>query len=310
MIPWVTVWGYGAEIKSTRDSLLVRQKGTLTQYPLDDMRHLLIAGGHTLHTSVLERLADRGIAVSFFTAHGKPVGGIYGKGAPSLAAQQRDIPVHKFAMASIRSSLDERLRYINELAEFDPEGLYFKGEFDILNAAREELEYLITLPEIGRAFSLTKTMYYEIIGRKLPKVLGYRRRSQPPFMDPVNVMMSHGYAVLYANFAVACTGAGLDLSRGALYGEIVSAPGGRGGCVLDLMEPATVSMVDRVIIRMAAEGCLDGAYEVATRCLLSNELKEEFMKRLHGSINTTLIAENVNRYAESVKDGRDIIFHY
>lgn len=310
MIPWVTVWGYGAEIKSTRDSLLVRQKGKLTQYPLDDMRHLLIAGGHTLHTSVLERLAERGIAVSFFTAHGKPVGGLYGRDGPSLAAVQRDIPIHKFAMASIRYSLDARLRYINELAESDPEGLYLKGEFDILNAAREELDFLITLPEIGRAFSLTKTMYYEILGRAMPKTLGYRRRSQPPFMDPVNVMMSHGYSVLYATFAVACTGAGLDLSRGALYGEIVPAIGGKGGCVLDLMEPATVSMVDRVIVQMAKEGRLDGAYEVATRCLLSNELKEEFMERLHGSIDTILIRDNVIRYAESVKDGTEIIFHY
>ena len=310
MIPWVTVWGYGSEIKATRDSLLIRRKGGLTRYALDDMRHLLIAGGHTLHTSVLERLAERGVAVSFFTAHGKPVGGLYGRGAPSLAAAQREIPVHKFAMASIRSSLDERLRYINELAESDPEGLYFKGEFDILQAAREELEFLITLPEIGRAFSLTKTMYYEIIGRMIPKELGYRRRSTPPFTDPVNVMMSHGYAVLYANFALACTGAGLDLSRGALYGQIVPAAGGRSGCVLDLMEPATVSMVDRVIIRMAMEGRLNGAYELTNRCLLSDELKEEFMKRLHGSIDSALIEENVSRYAESVKDGREILFHY
>jgi len=310
MIPWVTVWGYGAEIKSTQDSLLVRQKGTQTRYPLDGMRHLLIAGGHTLHTSVLERLADRGIAVSFFTAHGKPVGGLYGKGGPSLVAVQRDIPIHKFAMASIRCSLDERMRYINELAEADPEGLYFKGEFDILTAARGELDFLITLPEIGRVFSLTKTMYYEILGRTVPKMLGFRRRIQPPFMDPVNVMMSHGYAVLYATFAVACTGAGLDISRGALYGEIVPVIGGKGGCVLDLMEPATVSMVDRVIVQMAKEGRLDGAYEVTTRCLLSNELKEEFMARLNGSIDTVLIQDNVNRYAESVKDGRDILFHY
>lgn len=310
MIPWVTVWGYGSEIKATRDSLLIRRKDGLTRYALDDMRHLLIAGGHTLHTSVLERLAERGVAVSFFTAHGKPVGGLYGRGAPSLAAAQREIPVHKFAMASIRSSLDERLRYINELAESDPEGLYFKGEFDILQAAREELEFLITLPEIGRAFSLTKTMYYEIIGRMIPKELGYRRRSTPPFTDPVNVMMSHGYAVLYANFALACTGAGLDLSRGALYGQIVPAAGGRSGCVLDLMEPATVSMVDRVIIRMAMEGRLNGAYELTNRCLLSDELKEEFMKRLHGSIDSVLIEENVSRYAESVKDGREILFHY
>ena len=310
MIPWVTVWGYGAEIKSTRDSLIVRQKGTMTRYPLDDMRHLLIAGGHSLHTSVLERLADRNIAVSFFTAHGKPVGGLYGRGGPSLSAAQRDIPVHKFAMTSIRCSLDERLRYLNELAEMTPGGLYFKGELDILAKARDELDFLITLPEIGRAFSLTKTMYYEILSRAVPNTLGYRRRVQPPFTDPINVMLSHGYAVLYASFAVACVGAGLDLSRGALYGEIVPVTGGRGGCVLDLVEPAGISMVDRVVVKMAAEGLLEGAYEVVTRCLLSEETKEEFMKRLHASIDTKSIETNVYWYAKAVKEGGDFAFHY
>ena len=104
------------------------------------MRHLLIAGGHSLHTSVLELLADHGIAVSFFTAHGKPAGGIYGKGAPSLATQQRDIPVHKFAMASIRSSMDDRslLDSINViLIEFEDETADdCKAAFDIFNAAR------------------------------------------------------------------------------------------------------------------------------------------------------------------------------
>jgi CRISPR/Cas system-associated endonuclease Cas1 len=83
----------------------------------------------------------------------------------------------------------------------------------------------------------------------------------------VNAMFSHGYAVLYATFALACTGAGLDLSRGALYGVVEPVPGGGGACVLDLMEPAMVPMVDRVIVKWQPGELLrggmrlpDGAY--------------------------------------------------
>ena len=309
-VPWVTVWGFGAEIKSTKDSLLVRQDGKVTRYPLDEVSHLLIAGGHSLNTVVLERLTERGIPVSFFDVHGKPVGGLYGGGGPRLSAAQRGIPVHKFAMATIQASLGERMRFLNELAESDPAGLFYKGELEVLNAARDELNFLITLPEIGRLFSFTKAMYYEILSRAVPQTLEYHRRVLPPYPDPVNAMFSHGYAVLYATFTPACIGAGLDLSRGAFYGEIEQAPGGRGACVLDLMEPATISMVDRVVVKMAAEGVLDGGYELAGRCILSEELKTEFSSRLHEAINLASIEDNVQRYAETVKNGGDVILHY
>ena len=309
-IPWVTVWGFGAEIKSTKDSLLVRQDGKVTRYPFDEVSHLLIAGGHSLNTAVLERLAERRIPVSFFDVHGKPVGGLYGEGGPRLSAAQREIPVHKFAMATIQDSLGERMRFLNELAESDPSGLFYKGELDILNAARDELNFLVTLPEIGRVFSFTKAMYYEILSRAVPQTLGYRRRVLPPYLDPVNAMFSHGYAVLYATFTLACTGAGLDLSRGALYGVVEPVPGGGGACVLDLMEPAMVPMVDRVIVKMAAGGALEGRYEAAGRCILSEELKTEFTSRLHEAINPALIEENVQRYAGAVKNGGDVVLHY
>ena len=310
MIPWVTVRGYGAEIKSTKDSLLVRQNGKMTRYPLDEVSHLLIAGGHTLSTSALGHLAEHHIPVSFFDDHGKPLGGLYGEKGPSLAAAQKEIPIHKFAMGTIQASLGERMRFLNELAESDPSGLFLKGELDILNASRDELNFLITLPEIGRVFSFTKAMYYEILSRAVPKDLGYHRRVRPPYPDPVNVMFSHGYMVLYALFSLACTGAGLDLDRGALYGEIEPVFGGRGACVLDLMEPAMVPMVDRVIVKMAAGGLIDKEYENAGRCILSEELMRMFNERLHESMNTAVIEENVQRYAATVKDGGDLVLHY
>ena len=94
--------------------------------------------------------------------------------------------------------------------------------------------------EIDRAFSLTKAMYYEIIGRKLPKVLGYRRRSQPSrFMDiaslngakPVPAPRGRSvWTTLPGSFHL--WKAGLDFSCGKnLRCEIVSAPGGRGSTV-------------------------------------------------------------------------------
>ncbi len=304
-VPWVTVWGYGADIRATPQTLIVREKSVKSAYPLSSFRHLLIAGGHTLETAAVAHLINRNISVSFFDVHGEPVGFIRPSGyeAYSLKSCQRNLPVHSSAMSVITSALKSRMMYLNELASGREDGLFYKGELEILNDASRELEFLITLPELGRIFSLTRNMYYEILSRVVMPELEYRRREKPPYMDPVNAMFAHGYAVLYASIAVAATGAGLDPEVGSLYGRVIPAGKTRGACVMDLMEPAMTSMVDRVVVDMVSEGRLHRQYEVSSRCILSERLMREFNRRLAVSIDSAVIDRNVMMYADGVSNG-------
>ncbi|MDO5845808.1 MAG: CRISPR-associated endonuclease Cas1, partial [Methanocorpusculum sp.] len=309
-IPWVTVWGFGAEVKVFGNSLFVREKGErdAVRYPLDEVSHLLIAGDALLHTSVVGACAKHGIAVSFFDVHGKPLGSLFGNRQAVLSSAQDDVPVHSFALASIAASVDARLRFLHELAE-KRENFFYQGELAILDGARSGLEYLITLPELGRVFMLTRNMYYEILSRAVPAELGYRRRADSPAPDPVNALFSFGYSVLYATAALACTGAGLDLTKGNLYGKVMPAAAGRGGCVLDIIEPALVPMVDKVVISMAESGLSDECAGTG-RCVLSEEIRRAFLGRLSDSVSREAIEGNVQEYADAVKNSTAFRYHY
>ncbi|HJJ42165.1 MAG TPA: CRISPR-associated endonuclease Cas1 [Methanocorpusculum sp.] len=307
---WITVWGYGSIIKATSNSLLVTKNGKTRRYDLKDINHVLICGGHDLKTSSLKYFSENGISVSFFDAHGMPTGSIYESSANSLANLQKSIPVHKFALASIKYANEARFMYIHELSEKSESGLYYKGEFDVFSSARTEINYLITLQELGRAFSLIKNMYYEILSRVVPESLGFKKRDAPPYKDPVNVLLSHGYSVLNANVAVACAGAGLDLSRGTLYGEVIPELK-RNGCVKDIAEPASVSMVDKTVIDFVKDGLDENCYEITPqKCILSNELLSRFDDMLKLSVDTSEIEENVKMYANALKNGSDPVFHF
>ena len=50
-IPWLTVYGFGAHIKSTQKKLIILNKGVQAEYPLEEVRHLLVVGGHILNSS-------------------------------------------------------------------------------------------------------------------------------------------------------------------------------------------------------------------------------------------------------------------
>ena len=307
-IPWVTVWGFGASVSATKNTLIVTQNGKTTHYPLDEISHLLIAGGHNLQTSAVIRLRERDIPVSFFDAHGKPLGTLSTTGEPELKARQKNLPAHKFALSLINASIDTRMILLHELSGKREGGIFYKGELEILTKTQDELKYLVTMQEFWRVFSLNKNMYYEILSRAVPERLGYRRLKNPPYTDPVNVLFSIGYSVLYADAAVACRGAGLDLSTGALFGSI--EPCKSGACVYDIIEAAKPTMVDRVVLDLASEGAIEKNYETGARCFLSDELLSTFYKRLMKSVSRTVLEDNVKRYADAVKGLCDPVFRF
>jgi len=54
-VPWYLVSGFGAHIKATPRVLIVQRHGRTEEIPLAAVRHLLVMGGHTLHTSAISR---------------------------------------------------------------------------------------------------------------------------------------------------------------------------------------------------------------------------------------------------------------
>ena len=304
MIPWVTVWGFGADISVRGQSLFVRRKGMrdAERYALDDVSHLLIAGDNILHTAVIPQCAKRNIPISFFDIHGKPEGSLFRSEKPHLASAQDSIPMYAFALSAAEAAADSRMRFLHELAE-TREGLFYQGEFELLTHARSEFEYLITLPELKRGYSLTKNMYYEILSRVVPRKLGYARRVGGASPDPVNALFSRGYAVLYATVSAACIGAGLDMDKGALFEKT-------GACVYDIMEPALVPMVDKAVVKTAASGLLDSFTRSASRCIIPEEAAEHFAQELVRSINRKAVEENVFAYAKAVEEGTVVSYHY
>ncbi|HJJ54678.1 MAG TPA: CRISPR-associated endonuclease Cas1 [Methanocorpusculum sp.] len=308
MRPWVTVWGYGTDISATQNTLFVREKGSPVpaRYPLSEISHLLIAGDNVLHTSAVLRCAEQNIPISFFDIRGRP-SSVLQKPSPSRNPASDSSPVHTSAKSMIESAIEARMRFLHELAETH-EDFYRVGEFDIIAGARAELDYLITLPELARIFTLTKNMYYEILSRVLSAELGYRRRVEGISPDPVNVLFSKGYAALYATVQTACIGAGLDLSRSSIFGKVIPCTG--SPCVREIMEPALVPMVDRVVIETAMNPDLCMAYQQESRWMIPITIEDDFYQRLSASIDVPCIEANVEAYAEALHEGAAPEYHY
>ncbi|MDG6257857.1 MAG: CRISPR-associated endonuclease Cas1 [Methanomicrobiaceae archaeon] len=305
--PWLVVAGFGSHIRSTPSTLTIRYRGEVREYPLAAIRHLLVVGGHTMHTSVVTHLLKSGAAITFFDADGTPTASVRAFGderGAEIHERQKHTPVYAAAVLTAQNSLKARLLSIQRQNEAQKRNLFYHGEEEFLHESLCQLEFLIKLDELRRMHRLTLDMYYEIMARALPPELGFHRRTARPHRDPVNAMLSLGYALLFGNCCVSIIGAGLHPGTGALHQ-------GDGSLVNDLIDPQKPRMVDDAVFSMAAEGLCDTEYELsADRCHLSEGLVGDLVARLHVTIDSATLNANCARYLDYIMGARDLHLIY
>jgi CRISPR-associated protein Cas1 len=298
--PWISVSGFGAHIKSTPKTLIIQKKNTVEEYPITEVKNLLIVGGHTLHSAAISNLIRHGAYISFFEADGTPVGTIRPPGDQNLRELydlQKTIPRQRFATALATTSVQARLFFMEQEEAARNIRLFYEGELEFLRKSREELAFLIRVEEIRRLHRMVSDMYYEIMSRNLPPELGFRRRSVRPYADPVNAMLSFGYALLFGNCMIASVGACLDPDGGFLHD-------GKNSLIQDLIDPLKPGMVDTVVFQIARETLREEDYELTPgRCMLSDDLINMMTGLLHTSINQDMINRQVISLADSIRTG-------
>ena len=305
--PWLLVSGFGVHIKSTQKKLIIQKKKGVEEYPLESVKNLLVMGGHTISSSTIVNLVKNGAFISFFEPDGNPIGIIRPFGDRSdteIYRIQQTIPRHRYAITIAQTAIKSRLFAIQYVQENQNIHLFYEGEQEFLHKAQEELQYLIKLDEIQRLHRLTSDMYYEIMSRNTPPDFGFRRRTIRPQSDPINAMLSFGYAMLFGNCCVSLIGARLDPDIGLIHE-------GKGCLVQDLIDPFKAAMIDSVVFQIARDSLSTFDYEMTpNRCLLSDELTQQLIGFFHSSINNEKIDELVFCFHQAITNNGQFRVRY
>ncbi len=297
--PWLSVSGFGSHIKSTHTKLIIQKKNGVEEYPVESVKTLLIVGGHTISSATITQLIKKGAVISFFEPDGNPIGIICPFGSrnnPDVDHVQQTGSRHRYATAIAQGALKSRLAAINRLQEKQNVSLFYEGESDFLYKSLDEMAYLIKLDEIRRLHRMTSDMYYEIMSRNTKPDFGFRRRTLRPQTDPINAMLSFGYAMLFGNCCVSLIGARLDPDIGLLHE-------GNGSLVNDIAESMKSEMIDDAVFTIARESLIPEDFELThDRCMLSDELAKNLIKTFHNTINTNKIDEQVFNLSNAMRN--------
>lgn len=295
---WKVIAGHGSHIKATRDLLTIQHRGVSYDIPLADLDHLLIMGGHHIQTSAITTLLHKGIFISFLESDGEPAG--YLKPYEymlddAVKENQKNASPFTYALAFAKGAARERMLAIEQWNELEDGGILYSGELDILRQAINELDSFIKIEEISRIDRLIGDMYYEIMSRLISPDLFFKRRTGRPYRDPVNAVLSFGYAMLTTDCTRALIGTHLNPDDGMLNR-------GKRSLATDLCNCWKTRMIDSVALDLIRGDVLrPWGYECGEkRCILAEPLIKQLIEVFQQSIRQDVIDTQVRTFARAL----------
>lgn len=239
----------GSRITRQGRVLMVSKNGEkIFMYPLEAVSQLVIMGRVEISTAMLGLLMGSGIDTVLLTRDGRFKGRIVGQTSKNIfirelqfARRQEKSFVNQFA----RNLLSGKIRNTRNLLRRQQRNLYEDYQQRIANA----LKSVQRAPDPGtlRGFEgQFAALYFRLFPRLLREDFDFRKRQKHPPPDPLNILLSFGYTLLFNTIYALVETAGLDPYAGFFHQSSYGHP----ALVSDLMEPYRAPVVDRLIIRL------------------------------------------------------------
>lgn len=255
----VVVTTAGTVVRKETEALLIQpREGAPRRVPLDGLAELALYGSVAASTAALAACLERGVPVAFHSASGRLLGVVSAGLASNVQlriaqheAARDEAAALRLAREFVRGKLRNQrtlLRRNSDLSEDQ------RAQLAGLLRAIDDAPDRAALMGIEGRFARVYFDGFAALLRTRTDVEMVGRSRRPP-ADPVNALLSFGYAVLTRACAQVVTRVGFDPMRGFLH-----VPGwGRPALALDLVEELRALVVDSVVLRVLAERRLTAA---------------------------------------------------
>jgi CRISPR-associated protein Cas1 len=265
----------GAHVGKRSEHLIVRKGGAeIQRVPIAAIRQVVVFGNVQVSTQALECLATLEVPVVYMTCHGRFIAAL--QPAPTKNVMLRTNQYKLFsdpqraltlAKSAVKAKISNqrtllmrslRSRSVDESTNGGENG---KGSHE--PAAREMAELLIRIDRIsdpavllgteGQGAALYFSQFHRMLKAPSPgRGFDFKSRNRRPPRDPVNALLSFGYAMLLKDCFSALCAVGFDPYCGFYH----SGRHGKPSLALDLMEEFRAIIPDSVALTLVNNGTL------------------------------------------------------
>jgi CRISPR-associated exonuclease Cas4/CRISPR-associated protein Cas1 len=252
----------GARISKSGEVLVIETEERKTEVPLGDVSELVLHGPVSLTTPTVQALLREEIPVTYASTGGWVLGHTVSTGHRNVSiriAQYRAAFDPRRCLTFARSLVAAKIRNSRVLLRRN----FKAGDTGERDAALEALSRLadralhapseaellgIEGEAAARYFRLFSTMFGET-ARDFP-AFAFEKRTRRPPADPVNALLSLGYALLTRTFLTVLSAVGFDPYLGLFHKPRF----GRPALALDMMEPFRPILADSTVIQTINNG--------------------------------------------------------
>ncbi len=251
----------GAVVRKQEQRLLVTKErnAVMAEIPLHQLDQLVVMGNVQLTTQALALLLQAEVDVVFMSLHGKVRGRLVANESKFAELRLKQLQVMSnelenlaLAKAIVVGKLANQLAYLRTALHADVDGFVPKDRGALDKATRGIAEMMVSAQATGNADSLrgfegkAGAWYWSGFRAMLKHDLDFKQRIYHPSPDPVNALLSFGYALLQKDVNAAAQLVGLDTYLGFFH----TVQYGRPSLVLDLMEEFRPVLVDPVVVAL------------------------------------------------------------
>lgn len=239
-------------IGKTDERLTVRaNKQTLIDVPLIKVEGVVVLGRATVSPAVVIELLERKIALSFLTHTGRYLGRLEPELTKNIfvrSAQWKAIAPSEPALHLVRGFVRGKLKNCRNTllrAQRESTELQLQGAITKLEQAIAPLDTTKTIDSIRGLEGSGSAAYFGSFNELIRvEEFTFTTRIRRPPTDPVNALLSLGYALLRHDVQSAVNLVGFDPYLGYLHTERY----GRPSLALDLMEEFRPLVVDAIVL--------------------------------------------------------------
>lgn len=262
----------GAQLGVTGELLEIRKNGEIIdRIPAAHVAHVAVFGNVQVTAGALRVLLDRDATISHFTHGGYFVGVTQPFSLRNFLTRRAQLDAAEDperARTVARAIVAAKIANQRTLLRRNSKA---KQAVEDLQALQRKAERAADSDELLGIEGAASRLYFETFPHMLKGDLAFlpEGRNRRPPRDPVNALLSFGYALLAREFAAACVTVGLEPTIGFYH-----APrAGRPALALDLMEAYRPLVVDSMVLRLVNTGQIRPGHFIvdAGSCLLTPE---------------------------------------
>jgi len=314
----------GAKLKKESRKFVVEKEGNLLlEIPEFKLARVFIFGNIQITTQAMKFLLENGIDTSFFNYYGKFIGRLIpvsSKNIPLRISQYKwhisedlRLNISKILVCGkIKNSRNILLKYARNHPEVD----FSKSTLEMLQLI-ESVSRKNGIPSLLGVEGRAAAIYFECFGKMILKNFTFANRKPRYPKDPVNSLLSFGYALLTNELFSALSARGFDPYLGYLHG----AEYGRPSLALDLVEEFRQPLIDRLVLELINKDIIkpDDFEDIDNMIYLTGEARKEYLshyeRRMHTKISCDdktlnyreIIHSQVEKFAKTILQQQEYI---